>query len=114
MPFGSRSRPLALPMPAAVLLASAYATNAPPPASTRKPELPSEARQPTPPDVCLQTCSEGWQRLRTEVSTSLTQAGVPASVASGPAPLMLLVASRTAFADAEAHRGDTWVRIIAL
>ncbi len=39
------------------------------------PPLPTEARQPTPPSVCLPTCLEGLTKLRMELLDSLTKAG---------------------------------------
>lgn len=80
-------RPLLLLLPL-VMLASACAPlkpdSAQASASARAPvpPLPLEARQPTPPSVCLPTCSEGLTRLRTELLNSLTQAAVPGSPAS--------------------------------
>lgn len=71
-----------------VLLVSGCAASSLPPAPTapepRNPPLPQEAHQPNPPPICSPTCSEGWQKLRTQLSNSLTQAGVPASPASSP------------------------------
>lgn len=46
------------------------------------PPLPTEARQPTPPSVCLPTCNDGLTRLRTQLLDLLTKAGEPGSPAS--------------------------------
>lgn len=48
------------------------------------PPLPTAARQPTPPEICLPTCSAGLLRLRTTLLDLLTQPLPPEPPASAP------------------------------
>lgn len=48
------------------------------------PPLPTQARQPTPPPICLPTCSDGLTKLYRELQDSLTRLTTPASPASAP------------------------------
>lgn len=80
-------------------LLSACATSSPSPgapsAEYRRPPLPGEARQPTPPNECKPSCTEGMSKLRQKLSddlerlnaefnSSLTKLTSPAAPASVP------------------------------
>lgn len=79
--------PLLLPLLLAMLVCACAPLNpgsAQPSQQSRAPvpPLPTEARQPTPPPICLPTCKEGLTTLRIELLDSLTKAAAPGSPAS--------------------------------
>ena len=82
-------KPLAMMLLIPALLVSGCASvspNSPPPvvvAGPRNPPLPAQALQPTPPEICLPSCSAGLTKLRTELLNSLPAPMLPASPASG-------------------------------
>jgi hypothetical protein len=71
---------LQLPLPAPMLVAllllltgcASTPQTLPPVAPPAIPPLPSEARQPPPPEVCLPTCSQGLMRLREQLLNTPT------------------------------------------
>lgn len=66
-------------------LAAGCASNLKPSGKAEAPAIPplaKEARQPSPPKICTQWCSDGLMKLRTKLLDSLTKAAPPADSAN--------------------------------
>lgn len=92
MPNTSPAWLLKLPLiVCALALASCSATPPilPPPLVIEReiPPLPKAAKQPAPPPVCVQSCSDGLTMLRLQLLPSPMRLGEPASSASAPTRL---------------------------
>lgn len=68
-PFVSNGTLLLL---ALLLLLKGCATPSVPPEPVRLPALPTSAKQPTPPPICVPTCLDGLTKLRESLADSLT------------------------------------------